>query len=116
MVLVISVPEVVPFFITLMIFKICRMNIIWKQGLLMARQKFRGQISFLSFCFAFISPLFALVLLCMELLLPSFIQVNQSLVVEDKQDEVQCIGGNADDTDVLQDEVEDVAEVQRPHH
>lgn len=88
----------------------------------MASQKFRGHISF--FCLfvccrfvllSFYLFCFCLVLLSLELLLPSFIQVNQSLVVEDKQDEVQCIRGDADEAEVLQDEVEDVAEVQRPH-
>lgn len=56
------------------------------------------------------------VLLGLELLLPGLVQVNQSLVVEDKEDEVQRVRGDADDAQVLEDEVEDVAQVERAHH
>lgn len=45
--------------------------------------------------------LYTLVLLGWELLLPGLIQVNQSLVVEDKENEVQCICGDTDDAEVL---------------
>lgn len=41
------------------------------------------------------------VLLGLKLLLPGLVQVNQSLVVEDKQNEVQRIRGDADDAEVL---------------
>lgn len=64
----------------------------------------------------FIAVLNSLVLLGLQLLLPGLVQVNQSLVVEDKKDEVQHVCGNADDAQVLQDEVEDVAQVERAHH
>lgn len=43
----------------------------------------------------------ALVLFDLELLLPGLIQVNQSLVVEDKENEVQRVCGDADDAEVL---------------
>lgn len=57
-----------------------------------------------------------LVLLGLQLLLPGLVQVNQSLVVEDKENEVQRVRGDADDAEVLQDKVEDVAQVERTHH
>lgn len=57
-----------------------------------------------------------LVLLGLQLLLPGLVQVNQSLVVEDKENEVQRVRGDADDAQVLQDKVEDVAQVERAHH
>lgn len=56
------------------------------------------------------------VLLGLELLLPGLIQEHQSLIVEDEQNEVQCICGDADDAEVFQDEVEDVGQVERAHH
>lgn len=65
---------------------------------------FRGHISFflLSFVYhIFLAVLNSLVLLGLELLLPSLIQVNQSLVVENKENEVQRICGDADDAEVL---------------
>lgn len=49
----------------------------------------------------FLAILNSLVLLGLELLLPSLIQVNQSLVVENKENEVQRICGDADDAEVL---------------
>lgn len=57
-----------------------------------------------------------LVPLVLELLLPGLVQVNQSLVVEHKQDEVQYVRGDADEAEVLKDEVENVAQVQGSHH
>ncbi|KAG7279362.1 hypothetical protein CRUP_001270 [Coryphaenoides rupestris] len=39
----------------------------------------------------------------------SFVQVHQSLVVEQQEDEAQHVGGHADHTEVLQHKVEDVA-------
>lgn len=64
---------------------------------------FRGHISFLLLLFVvfFLPYSTALVLLGLELLLPGFIQVNQSLVVENKENEVQRIRGDADDAEVL---------------
>lgn len=71
---------------------------------------FRGHISF-SFFFSFffgmlfdvffLPPSRALVLLGLELLLPGLVQVNQSLVVENKENEVQRVCGDADDAQVL---------------
>lgn len=58
----------------------------------------------------------ALVLLDLKLLLPGLVQVYQSLVVEGQENEVQRICGDADDAQVLQDKVEDVAQVERAHH
>lgn len=67
----------------------------------------------LAYC-SFLQPI--LVLFGWNLLLPGLIQVNQSLVVEHKENEVQCVCGDADDAEVLEDEVEDVAQVERAHH
>lgn len=58
----------------------------------------------------------SLVLLGLQLLLPGLVQVNQSLVVENKENEVQSVCGDADDAEVLQDKVEDVTQVERAHH
>lgn len=64
---------------------------------------FRGHISFfLLFLYRiFLAVLDSLVLLGLKLLLPGLIQVNQSLVVENKENEVQRICGDADDAEVL---------------
>lgn len=65
---------------------------------------FRGHISFFLSSFVyhiFLAVLDSLVLLDLELLLPGLIQVNQSLVVENKENEVQRICGDADDAEVL---------------
>lgn len=90
----------------------------WKQGLLVAGQMVRGHVSFLFHLFvAYFLPFStALVLFDLELLLPGLVQVNQSLVVEDEENEVQCVRGDADDAEVLEDKVEDVAQVERTHH
>lgn len=58
------------------------------------------QVAFL-FDFEVVPPLGSSVLFDLKLLLPGFIQVNQSLVVEDKQNEVQRVCGDADDAEVL---------------
>lgn len=68
------------------------------------------------FLFSSCRPRQLLVLLGLQLLLPGLVQVNQSLVVEDKENEVQRVRGDADDAEVLQDKVEDVAQVERAHH
>lgn len=68
-----------------------------------------SEVTFLSFLmllllFAFrifLAALDNLVLLGLKLLLPGLIQVNQSLVVEDKENEVQRVCGDADDAEVL---------------
>lgn len=70
---------------------------------------------FFLFCFSFFVFSFS-VPLGLELLLPSLVQVNKSLVVEDKENEVQCICGDTDDAEVLQNEVENVAQVEGSHH
>lgn len=49
----------------------------------------------------FLAVVHNLVLLGLKLLLPGLIQVYQSLVVENKENEVQRICGDADDTQVL---------------
>lgn len=49
----------------------------------------------------FLAALDSLVLLGLKLLLPGLIQVYQSLVVENKENEVQRICGDADDAEVL---------------
>lgn len=49
----------------------------------------------------FLAALESLVLLGLKLLLPGLIQVYQPLVVENKENEVQCICGDADDAEVL---------------
>lgn len=49
----------------------------------------------------FLAVLDSLVLLGLQLLLPGLVQVNQSLVVENKENEVQRICGDADDAEVL---------------
>lgn len=49
----------------------------------------------------FVAVLNSLVLLGLKLLLPGLVQVNQSLVVENKKDEVQRVCGDADDAQVL---------------
>lgn len=59
---------------------------------------------------------FSLVPLGLKLLFPGFVQVNQSLVVQHKQDEVQCVCGHTDDAEVLQDKVENVAQVDGTHY
>lgn len=75
---------------------------VWKQGLLVASQMFRGHISFVVvFVFFFLPGLCSSVLLGLELLLPGLVQVNQSLIVENKENEVQRICGDADDAEVL---------------
>ena len=80
---------------------------------------FRGHVSFFTFSLFVVLVLpfsTALVLLGLQLLLPGFVQVNQSLVVESKENEVQRICSDADDAEVLQDKVEDVAQVERTHY
>lgn len=68
---------------------------------------FRGHISFffvvvcLFVYHIFLAVLDSLVLLGLQLLLPGLVQVNQSLVVENKENEVQRICGDADDAEVL---------------
>lgn len=63
---------------------------------------FRGHISLFFFvCRIFLAALGSLVLLGLELLLPGLVQVNQSLVVENKENEVQRICGDTDDAEVL---------------
>lgn len=69
---------------------------------------FRGHISFFFFVVVclfvyriFLAVLDSLVLLGLQLLLPGLVQVNQSLVVENKENEVQRICGDADDAEVL---------------
>lgn len=86
---------------------------------------FRGHVSFFFVIFSSFScslslavscSLFFLVLLGLQLLFPGLVQVNQSLVVEHKENEVQSVCGDADDAQVLEDKVEDVAQVERTHH
>lgn len=65
-----------------------------------------SEVTFLFFllsfvCHIFLAALNSLVLLSLELLLPGLIQVNQSLVVENKENEVQRICGDADEAEVL---------------
>lgn len=55
---------------------------------------------------------FSLVSLGLELLFPGLVQVNQSLVVQHKQDEVQCVCGHTDEAEVLQDKVENIAQIE----
>lgn len=62
---------------------------------------FRGHVSFFFSRCIFLAALDSLVLLDLQLLLPGLIQVNQSLVVENKENEVQRIRGDADDAEVL---------------
>jgi len=57
---------------------------------------------FFSFVYrTFLAALDSLVLLGLKLLLPGLVQVNQSLVVENKENEVQRVCGDADDAEVL---------------
>lgn len=114
MVLVISIPKVVPFSIVLIFLNLQNKHCLEARSpdgeSNVQRSHFFLVVVVVLFYFNYTS--FVLVLLSLELLLPSFIQVNQSLVVENKQDEVQCIRGDADDAEVLQDEVEDVTKVE----
>lgn len=63
----------------------------------------RHKVLFFSLLFSFLNraPLGGSVLFGLKLLLPGLIQVNQSLVVENEQNEVQCICCDADDAEVL---------------
>lgn len=52
----------------------------------------------------------------LQLSLPGLIQVNQSFVVDEEEEEVQDVRGDADDAKLLQHKVQNVGQVQRPHH